>query len=291
LRKSLLTIAIVLGILVAVAAVLAGTPLGWNLAAGLIERSVERSTSLDLEIGALRGNLLSSVTMTDLSLSVPDGPTLLEIDRVTADYSLLALLRRRVVVHGVRVVGASVLIEIGDEGRVVGWSDVAGGTAGDAGRGDPFEYDILFSLDRSSVTVRDAVSGLVVDGLDVSASGEISGGGFEATLAGSLEVATPALSEPATGRISARAAWEGDSVSVGPVLAHSRGFELNAFGEVELPPASAPGGTGVPAVGPVIRLDVKSSIELAEVARLIARLQRERDGRRCGSGRRGRLGH
>lgn len=269
-KRSFLTTLVVLGALVAVIVVLAATPLGLGIAARFLDRTVERSTGLDLELGALSGNLLSAVSLTDVRLSVRGGPTVLSADRVSVTHDLSSTVATRTYEPAVLVEGASVLIETGSDGRLVGWSDAFAprDTTAPVKRSSPLTYNVHFSLRGSSIAVRDTAAGFVADVLDLEAWGEASEDAFEVALGGSIAVSARGLARPVAGRFSAEAERTAEHVWIGPASARSRGLELSAFGEVVLPPGGA-SDRGAAAGRPQVALDALASLDLAELLSLI----------------------
>ena len=267
-KRTLKATATILAALALLVVALAATPIGWSMAARVLERSVERSTGLDLEVGGLRGNLLSNVSLTEVSLSVPGGPVILSVESAAARYELSSLIARRVEVPRVRLDGVSVLIEAGPDGNVVGWSEMTAGS--DAPRSErPLEYDLSFVLEGSSVTLRDTARGISLSTTDLAASGSVSRDAFEIALCGSLTVAAPGLDEPAAASFAGDVARDGDLLSVDSLRASSRGLSLLASGRMALE-AGRVDALGAGSSGPaVLRLDVLSRLELDEISDLV----------------------
>jgi hypothetical protein len=203
---------VILGVLVALVVVLVMTPVGWRLASGLIERAVDRQTGLDLTIGSLRGNLLSNITVTDARMSVPDGPTILDVGEIEGAYNLGALVRGRVEVPRLRVSNARLLFEVGPDGELVGWSRFAKPAPDAAAAPDPWPIDVNVALTDWVIVVRDTAAGYGVEvaGLDVEARGGPDE--FRASLAGSLAVASATMTRPVRGTLSSE--LEGDETGV-----------------------------------------------------------------------------
>lgn len=259
--KRTLTISfVILGVLVALVVVLAMTPIGWRIATGIIEGAVDREMGLDLTIGSLRGNLLSDMTVTDARLSVPGGPTILEIEKIEGAYSLSALVRRRVVVPTLRVSNAELLFDIGPDGRLVGWSQFAKPAVDTVTAGDPWTIDVNLALTDWVVVVRDTAAGYEVQvaGLDVEAAG--GPGDFRASLEGSLAVASRALTRPVRGVLSSDLTGDGSGVRITRLDLPTDVGEAAVRGLVSL---------GGPA--PSLDLAVESGIDLAAVSSLVRR--------------------
>ena len=97
-------VAIVFGLLVY--GILAGHILGSTRDAAVqaVLRSVSNSLQGGLEVGGLRGSLLSALVIQDIVLKDAQGTVIGQIDALRLSYDLLSLIRLRLTVHEIEIV-------------------------------------------------------------------------------------------------------------------------------------------------------------------------------------------
>lgn len=252
---------IVGGILAVLVLVLARTPVGWRLAAGLIERSVGRSTGLELSVGSLHGNLLADVHLANVRIAAPGGPTIARLGTIDLRYSLPALTARRIVVRKLSIDDAEFVFKIGPDGKLVGWPQFAGGTPTSGSTRRPWPVEVHAELSNWRLAFRDSARGAAIDVADLDVT--LSGGpeAFEAAAEGSLRVAA-GLATPVTGRFVVDIAGGGGEVQIRSVDVRTGVAELRLAGDVVLAPRTGSRGA-------VVDLAVEGSIDLAGVGEVI----------------------
>ena len=158
--------------LAALAAALLLTPAGPRLAAVLLSRSVEES-GLRLTVDSVGGSFARGVVFDGVTLSDGDGAPLLELSRLRARMGRVDVWSRSAAVRDVRMEDARVLIEVAEDGGLVGWSRLGAGP--DSSRGTSARRGWELELDAAA--------------------------------AGSLEIVLPSMSRPLRGRFDAAAAF------------------------------------------------------------------------------------
>ncbi len=229
-----MTAAIVAAALAVVVCVVALTSIGPRIGVGFVERTVKERTGLDLNIGGSGGRLLSSFTLSDVTLSVPDGATLLSVDSAKLSYDAKALVFDHELRGVIGIEGASVAFEVAGDG-LLGWGKLAalsgGGGAADT-LGGGFAFDIGVSAHDVAATYRDTAAGLFMSGrLDGDAT--FATGEFEATLEGSLSVETPTLAVPFDARFAGYLDGTGERIDVKGLSVASDAVMFDASGWME----------------------------------------------------------
>ena len=120
-RVLLLTGAAVLGLVVlgvaAAVAVLASAP-GHAVARRLVVAALERAVDGRVRIGSLGGQLWRELDARDVELATPDGRPVIRVARLTVDYRLADLVRRRFAASRVAVDAPAVTLEEGADGHL-----------------------------------------------------------------------------------------------------------------------------------------------------------------------------
>jgi autotransporter translocation and assembly factor TamB len=260
LKRALTILLVIAGVLVALVLLLVMTPVGWRIATGLLEGAVARQSGLNLTIGSLRGNLLSDVAITDARLSVPGGPTILEIDSIEGSYNLPALVRGRVVVPELRASNARVLFEVGPDGELTGWSRFVTPPADTTAPAKPWPVDVNLAFTEWTIVLRDTAAGydVCLSALDVEATGGPDE--FRASLQGSLSVAASSLSRPVRGSLSSEIVGEGRGIRIERLDLATVAGRLAVSGSISFEGSA-----------PTLDLAVQSTVDLAAASLLAGR--------------------
>ncbi len=263
--RIILAIVLVLAILVVV---LTMTPVGWRIAEGIVERSVTDATGLELRVGSLRGNLLSSPSLTDVRLSIPDGPSIATAAEIEADYSLAGLLSKKIIVPSLRLDDVELLFVRGADGELAGWSSMGAGAdtgAAPADAGVAWLLDVDADVTEFRIVLIDSVIGSTLDvsGVDARVKGGLDA--FESALEGSVRYAHPALAHALEGSFSADVAGGLERIDLNTLLVAANVGEVTGDAILHLP---TPDGERPP---PRPRLEARfdSSFDLAAVARVV----------------------
>jgi uncharacterized protein involved in outer membrane biogenesis len=87
----------------------------------MAESMLEKQLKREVSVGKLSGNIFRGVSVSGISIAkdskLSDGK-LLEVEEITADYSLLSLLRWRFAIKSIRIVQPRIWIERNEEGKL-----------------------------------------------------------------------------------------------------------------------------------------------------------------------------
>lgn len=232
-RKILITAAVVAAALTVIVCVVALTSIGPRIGVVLVERTVKERTGLDLDIGGSGGRLLSSFALSDVTLSMSDGPTLLTVDSAKLSYDAKALVFDHELKGVIDVDGASAAFDVVDDG-LLGWSELAGLSGGSAADtlGGGFVFDVGVSVRDVVATYNDTATSLLASGrLDGDAT--FATGEFNATVEGSLSVEMPTLAVPFDARFAGYLDGTGGRVDVKGLSVASHAVVFDASGWIE----------------------------------------------------------
>ena len=221
--------------LAAVVALLVATPLGLRLGATYLIGMVEGDTGLRIDVGSLRGSLLSGVAVRDASVSLEDGLVLATVDSADVRYDVGALALRREVRGRVYLEGASVLLEKSGSG-LLGWDAFGSDGEAEADTSDTGGMPILVELSARdlAITYRDTAAGVQVVADDLAIDGSWSGGPYDARLACSLGLAARGLTAPLGVSLEAAVSGTAERHELSHVTLESDAFTVGGSGELEV---------------------------------------------------------
>ncbi len=241
-RTGLKTLLIIIAILAAVSVVATMTPVGWSVARSSIERAVVSGNDLSLTIGSLHGNLFNNATLENVTLTDPEIGVILSLDELALEYSLPALVRSRIISPDIRIVDADLLVEMGEDGRPVGWSKFAGAEAREDDTGFGWGISAHVAVSSLSGRIVSQAGGYDIDlrGIDIDVGVDIDARTmsdaeaseyFEVTLAGTTDVMLSTMLFPVETFLSCAAS--GDRSSAAAELAlESPAISIGARGGV-----------------------------------------------------------
>jgi translocation and assembly module TamB len=229
-------------------------------------RAVGPWEGMELRVRDTHGSVLCSLGAVDLSLVRSDGSVAIRIDSVGVDWSPFALLRRRVVLDDVIVVGPEVRARRDTSGAIDVFAPFVGGPDGPS----------AWSVHIRRLALEDGLAVLEVDTADVWTADRIRIELSELSTRDGLALRLDALGadirdpgERLPGRLALRAAISDGALSVDTLLFRTARSSVTGAGTIRLP------SEGIPATDSLrFRLDA-DSLSLADLAPLFPILNPE----------------
>lgn len=276
-RRILLVVSLIVIAVVAFAALVAFTPLGWRMGLPFARRTLLENYGLALGVDGVGGMPVKSLTLTGVTLDDHESGRMASISELTCRYDVRSLLRGEPVIHELSAEGLDLTFAVGPDSALVGWSRFAAAdTVAREEVGDPVAWTLgRARLDRTRVRYEDPATGLLVDAVIDSLVGSGTQDTLDLRLAAAGTVSHPALLRPArilagaAGRmvpgavelenltLSGRAVASVDS-SEAPVVGDGDAFDLVLRGIVPMSPDGS------------IRLDLKGSVVAEDLLPLLA---------------------